>query len=58
MSTKPSITSAILIEKAQAVKDKIAEIDREASQDDSAFRRLIKEHFRPDLKTEIKMERR
>ena len=58
MANNPGVIAAILIEKSQMVKDTIIRIDREAGADDALFRKLIKAHFRPDLKAEAKVERR
>jgi hypothetical protein len=54
----PGIIAATLIEKSQKIKDKISEIDRQAGTDDALFRRLIKEYFRPELRAEVKIQRR
>jgi len=45
-----SIVTALLLEKANLVKQKIALIDKEAGDNDKLFRTLILKWFEPDKK--------
>lgn len=52
------VTIAILLEKTQKIKDKVAEIDKKAGSDDALFRKLVLGYIRPDLKAEVTVTRR
>jgi hypothetical protein len=55
MANKIGVTAALLIEKAQMVKDTINRIDQQAGADDVLFRKMIKEYFRPDLRAQVQV---